>query len=227
MPAVVLPQAYVEAVQAAGAVPIVLPPTPQGSATPHTVLDAVHGLVLSGGPDLGTGVYGADTTHAETGPADARRDAFELAIVRTALRRRMPLLAICRGMQLLNAARGGDLVQHLGDVVELEPHRQRPGVFGSHAVTVEPGSRVAELLDDGAPVCSHHHQGVGRVGDGLVVAARAHDGTVEAIEDPSQPFCIGVLWHPEEQRAAQGAALFAALVEAAHGYIERREQVPA
>ena len=121
----------------------------------------------------------------------------------------MPVLAICRGSQVLNVARGGDLVQHLPDVVGHEGHKHTPGVFADHDVMIERGHAArATLLGEHAPVKSHHHQGFGRVGDGLRVAAHAEDGAVEAIEDPSRRFALGVLWHPEageDLQAVRGA----------------------
>jgi gamma-glutamyl-gamma-aminobutyrate hydrolase PuuD len=143
------------------------------------------------------------------------RDRAELALLRGALDRDMPVLAICRGSQVLNVALGGDLVQHLPEIVGDEKHKHTPGVFGDHEVELRPGTKVANLLGDRAPVKSHHHQGYGRLGDGLVEAARAEDGTVEALEDPSKRFALGVLWHPE---AGEDMALFAALVAEARDY---------
>jgi len=138
-----------------------------------------------------------------------------------ARRRALPVLAICRGMQLLNVERGGDLVQHLADVIDMEPHRPAPGVFGTHEVTIAPGSRAHELLGGRASVQSAHHQGIGRVGAGLEPSAHASDGTIEALEDPHAPFCIGVLWHPDEEALEGGAPLFRGLVDAARAYAER------
>jgi putative glutamine amidotransferase len=132
----------------------------------------------------------------------------------------MPVLAICRGSQVLNVARGGDLVQHLPDVVGHEQHKHNPpGEFSDHDVDLVEGTRVQELLGDHAPVKSHHHQGIGRIGQGLEVSARADDGTVEAVEDPSRRFAVGVLWHPE---AGEDFALFQALVDEARRYAEER-----
>jgi putative glutamine amidotransferase len=124
----------------------------------------------------------------------------------------MPVLAVCRGSQVLNVMRGGDLVQHLPDVVGDDKHKHTPGTFADHAVELEPGTRLAGLLGERAPVKSHHHQGFGRVGAGLRVAAHAEDGTIEAVEDPSRRFALGVLWHPE---AGEDLQLFEELVAAA------------
>jgi gamma-glutamyl-gamma-aminobutyrate hydrolase PuuD len=127
----------------------------------------------------------------------------------------MPVLAVCRGSQVLNVARGGDLVQHLPDVVGDEKHKHTPGTFADHDVTLEGGTRIAALLGERAPVKSHHHQGFGRVGTGLRVAAHAEDGTIEAVEDPEHRFALGVLWHPE---AGEDMRLFEELVREAAEY---------
>ena len=131
----------------------------------------------------------------------------------------MPVLAVCRGSQLLNVVRGGDLVQHLPDVVGDEKHRETPGVFSAHGVRVDPESKLGTLLGDRAPVKSHHHQGFGRVGSDLRESAWADDGTLEAVEDPSKRFALGVLWHPEED---EDGALFRRLVEEAAAYRKQR-----
>jgi gamma-glutamyl-gamma-aminobutyrate hydrolase PuuD len=143
------------------------------------------------------------------------RDDAELALLRAALDRELPVLAICRGSQVLNVALGGDLVQHLPDVVGDERHKHTPGLFADHEVELESGSRLGSLLGHRVPVKSHHHQGFGRIGDGLAVTARADDGTPEALEDPSRRFALGVLWHPE---AGEDARLFEALVAEAARY---------
>ncbi len=131
------------------------------------------------------------------------------------------MLAVCRGFQVLNVARGGDLVQHLPDVVGSEQHRELKGVFSDHGVKIEDGSRLGAVLGDRAPVKSHHHQGVGRVGDGLVEVAWADDGTIEGLEDPQRRFAVGVLWHPE---AGEDQKLFEALVAEARTYREEQRQ---
>jgi putative glutamine amidotransferase len=136
-------------------------------------------------------------------------------LLTAALARELPVLAICRGAQVLNVARGGDLVQHLPEVVGNDGHKHTPGEFAEHDVTLEDGTRLGSLLGKRAPVKSHHHQGLGRLGDGLRVAAHAEDGVVEAIEDPAHRFALGVLWHPE---AGEDPRLFEALVEEAARY---------
>ena len=135
----------------------------------------------------------------------------------------MPVLAVCRGSQVLNVARGGDIVQHLPEVIGDEKHKHTPGVFADHDVDVKADSRLGSLLGDRAPVKSHHHQGFGRVGDGLVESAWAEDGTLEGLEDPGKRFAVGVLWHPEE---GEDAALFDALVDEARAYREAKTSGP-
>jgi gamma-glutamyl-gamma-aminobutyrate hydrolase PuuD len=142
-----------------------------------------------------------------------------MALLKAALERDMPTLAICRGFQLLNGARGGDLVQHLPEQVGNDDHKQIPGEFAVHPVEVKDGSRLSEIVGSTSQVTSHHHQALGRVGDGLVESAWAADGTLEGVEDPSHRFVVGVQWHPE---ASEDAALFEALVEQAREYRAER-----
>jgi putative glutamine amidotransferase len=210
-----VPAAYVRAVEAAGGRALLVPPSE--NAIDET-LDAIDALVFSGGSDLDPELYGQEM-HPETKGVMAERDRAELALLERALERDMPVLAICRGSQVLNVALGGDLVQHLPDVVGDETHKHTPGVFGDHDVELRPASKVQRILGDRAPVKSHHHQGFGRLGEGLVESAWAEDGTVEAVEDDSRRFAVGVLWHPE---AGEDAALFEALVEEAHEYRSSR-----
>jgi putative glutamine amidotransferase len=215
LPAALIPLAYVRAVEEAGGRALLVPPSTEGV---EETLDALDGLLLSGGADLDPASYGAEA-HPETDGVRPQRDRAELALLEGALARDMPVLAVCRGSQVLNVACGGDLVQHLPEVVGHEGHKQVPGVFADHDVDVLPETRLREVIGEHAPVKSHHHQGYGRLGDGLREAARAEDGTVEAIEDPSRRFALGVLWHPEE---GEDAALFQALVEEAKRYREER-----
>ena len=217
IPATVIPQGYVDGVEAAGGIPVLLPPTGLGAEHAGALADMLHGLVLTGGPDIAASLYG-EISHETADPPNVLRDAFELALVREALERRMPVLGICRGMQLLNVVRGGTLGQHLPEP-ELATHRPQLGTFGRHDVAVLPGTALAAIVgSDVAEIHSHHHQVVREVGDGLVVSARAAEGTIEALEDPRGGFCLGVLWHPEEAALAAGAPLFEALVAAAAVY---------
>jgi putative glutamine amidotransferase len=216
LPSALVPHMYVQAIERAGGRALLVPPSTEGV---DETLDALDGLLFSGGADLDPSTYGQEA-HPETNGMRPDRDHGELALLTAALERDMPVLAVCRGSQVLNVVRGGDLVQHLPDVIGDERHKHTPGVFADHDVRVEPGSKVGELLGDRAPVKSHHHQGYGNVGEGLREVAWADDGTVEALEDPEKRFAVGVLWHPE---AGEDAALFDALVEQAHAYhLERR-----
>jgi len=203
--AALVPYDYVRAVERAGGRAVLVPPDDEGN---EEVLDALDGLIFSGGNDMEPGVYGADP-HTATNGTNPERDLGELALLTAALERDLPVLAICRGFEVLNIARGGDLVQHLPDVVGHEEHRETLGEFSEHGVRVDPSSRIGEVR---GPVMSHHHQGIGKIGDGLREVAWADDGTVEGIEDPEKPFVVGVLWHPE---AGEDQRLFEQLVEAA------------
>lgn len=216
LPAALIPLAYVSAVEKAGGRPLLVPPSEEGV---EETLDALDGLILSGGGDLDPAVYDAEP-HPATSGVRSERDRAELALLEAALARDMPVLAVCRGSQVLNVSRGGDLVQHLPEVVGDEKHKETPGAFSEHGVEVNAESRLAALVGERTSVKSSHHQGFGRIGDGLVVTARAEDGTIEGVEDPSHRFALGVLWHPEE---GEDAALFRALVEEARAYrAERR-----
>jgi putative glutamine amidotransferase len=213
--AALVPAAYVEAVERAGGRPLLVPPSEAGVGE---TLDALDGLLFSGGSDLDPDLYDQEP-HGETSGVHPERDRAELALLEAALARDMPVLAVCRGSQVLNVARGGDLVQHLPDLVGNEKHKHTPGTFADHDVTVEEETRLAALLGEHASVKSHHHQGFGRVGRGLRVAAHAEDGTIEAVEDPEHRFALGVLWHPE---AGEDARLFEELVREAREYRARR-----
>jgi len=210
-----VPTDYVRAVERAGGRPLLVPPSDEGV---EETLDLLDGLVLSGGSDLDPALYGHDP-HPETKGVLPERDRAELALLHGALERDMPMLAVCRGSQVLNVGLGGDLVQHLPDVVGHDEHKHTPGEYADHDVSLEPGTRLETLLGDRAPVKSHHHQGFGRLGSGLREAAYAPDGTLEALEDPGRRFALGVLWHPE---AGEDTRLFEAFVEEARRY--RRER---
>ena len=203
------------AIEEAGGRPLLVPPSEHGV---EETLAALDGILFSGGSDLDPELY-SQPAHPETNGVRAERDRGELALLTAALERDLPVLAVCRGSQMLNVARGGDLVQHLPEVVGDEKHKHTPGVFADHEVDVKPESRVGSLLGERTPVKSHHHQGFGRVGDGLVETAWAEDGTLEALEDPTKRFAVGVLWHPEE---GDDGALFRALVEEARAYRDER-----
>jgi anthranilate synthase component 2/putative glutamine amidotransferase len=205
---VLVPAAYTASVARAGGMPVAIPPL-DGSTE---LLDLLDGLVFTGGSDLDPELYGQRPQPETTGIHD-QRDRAEMALIREALVRDMPVLGICRGMQLLNVALGGDLIQHLGS----ETHKGPPGRYTFHDVTVEPGTRLGEVLGAGTRTHSCHHQAPQRLGAGLRVSARAEDGTVEAVEQPSARFALGVLWHPEEDEVG-GAPLFRELVVQATTY---------
>ncbi|MGX4693213.1 gamma-glutamyl-gamma-aminobutyrate hydrolase family protein [Streptomyces sp. JNUCC 63] len=182
-----LPVGYPRLVQRAGGLAAMLPPDePERAAAAVARLD---GLVIAGGPDVEPVRYGAEPD-PRTGPPCRARDAWELALIEAALAARLPLLGICRGMQLLNVALGGTLVQHL------DGHAEVVGVFGEHAVKPVPGTRYAAAVPEEATVPAYHHQAVDRLGEGLVASAHAADGTVEAVELP-EGWVLGVQWHPE------------------------------
>jgi putative glutamine amidotransferase len=204
VPAFMSPASYVRAVQRAGGRPVLLLPDPEDAENPAGVLDMIDALIVTGGAgDVDPALYGQEP-HSETGPVQEERDAYELALVRAAIGRRMPVLGICRGMQVINVAYGGGIEQHLPDAVGHEGHRHTPGTFADHKVDLEAGSLAATAVGaERTPVKSHHHQGVREIGDGLVVTGRSEDDTVEALEDPSCPFVLGVLWHPEEDEKSQ------------------------
>jgi putative glutamine amidotransferase len=211
---------YLRAIEAAGGLPVVLPPLELDAVRP--LLDHLTGICLSGGPDLDPKSYG-EREHPELGPTEPDIDRFELELAKLAWREGLPLLAICRGAQALNVARGGTLVQHLPDEprVTLEHRQDVPGDQPTHGVEVFEGSLLAEVMGGAGPfeVNSFHHQAAARLGDGLRVVARSTDGVVEAIEAPARPFVLGVQWHAEclAERGEQ-AALFQGLVGAAAEY---------
>jgi len=204
LPAVVSPASYVRAVRRAGGRPVLLPPDPEDTENPDGVLELLDALIVTGGAgDLAPALYGQEP-HPETGPVQEERDAYELALVRAAIERRMPVLGICRGMQVINVAYGGGIEQHLPDVLGHEDHRHTPGTFADHKVGLEPESVAARAVGSERTLArSHHHQGVREIGTGLAVTGKSDDGAVEAIEDPSCPFVLGVLWHPEEDEKSR------------------------
>jgi gamma-glutamyl-gamma-aminobutyrate hydrolase PuuD len=214
-PSALVPLAYTKAVEVAGGRPMVIPPV-HGAV--EETLDALHGVIFSGGGDLDPELYGADA-HPATDRPKPWRDKPELELLEAALARDMPVLAICRGSQLLNVARGGDLVQHLPEIVGHDRHKHQPGYFSDHDVSIAQESRLGSILGEHAPVKSHHHQGMGKLGDGLRPVAWDEDGYVEGLEDPDKRFALGVLWHPEE---GEDYALFKSLVEEAERYRQER-----
>jgi putative glutamine amidotransferase len=204
---------YPAAVQRAGGLALILPPDETASESPDVVLDRINGLLLAGGADVDPTSYGAQR-HPETGITWPERDRFEIALARRAIEREIPVLAACRGMQILNVALGGTLHQHLPEVIGTDVHCHTPGVFGDHEVRLEPGSLAARAVGaERSLVKSHHHQGNATLGDGLVATGwSTDDGLIEAVELPGEPYVLGVLWHPEEDEASR---VIASLTEAA------------
>ncbi|MFI6447696.1 gamma-glutamyl-gamma-aminobutyrate hydrolase family protein [Kitasatospora sp. NPDC050543] len=192
-PAALLPQAYVDAVERAGGTPVLLPPQ---SGPVRRLLGRLDGLVLAGGPDIDPARYTAPA-HPRTGEPHPLRDAWEWDLLHGALELDLPLLGVCRGMQLLNVALGGDLVQHLPERTGDDSHQIAPATYNRQGVVIRPASRLGEILGHAAKVPCYHHQAVGRLGGGLLATAWSADETVEALELPGRRFTLGVQWHPE------------------------------
>jgi putative glutamine amidotransferase len=216
--AALLPSNYVEEVQRAGGLALMLPPDPELAEDPDEALALVDALLLAGGADIDPLAYGQEP-HAETTGSVPERDVFEIALARAAIDQDMPVLGICRGMQLINVARGGTLVQHLPERFGHHEHRPAVGSFdgADHDVDLAADTLAIQVVREAChSTKSHHHQGVDRLGEGLEVSATsAIDGLPEAIELPEKSFVLGVQWHPEADRASP---ILAALVEAASRY---------
>ncbi|MFD1210467.1 gamma-glutamyl-gamma-aminobutyrate hydrolase family protein [Arthrobacter sp. GCM10027362] len=213
-----LPHTYVQAVEQAGGMPVLLPPTDMLLANAERLLDMADGVFLAGGRDLDAALYGRENHPLNDTPLRIRDD-LEIALARGARDRGMPVLGACRGMQVLNVAFGGTLEQHLGDRLDMTPHRDTVGEFTSHPVTVVPDTRLAGILGPCSfPIAAHHHQAVDTLGEGLVATAYADDGVVEALEAPDDTFLLGVQWHPEERLDPEGLQLLTAFVDAAGRY---------
>jgi len=204
-PSALLHTSYVEAVQQAGAIALMIPPDPALSEDPGPILDRIDGLLLAGGSDLDPASYDA-VPHPLTIDTTPARDETEVVLARAALERDMPVLGICRGMQVLNVALGGTLVQDVPEVVGHEEHRRHLGTFvdNEHVVVLEPDSLAAQAAGEQRHVVfSHHHQAVGSLGAGLVVSGRSElDELPEAIESPEHDYVLGVQWHPEADPAS-------------------------
>lgn len=223
-----LPAIYFEGVEMAGGISVLLPPQPVDDVVVQRVLDGIDGLIITGGRDIAPGSYGQDP-HPATDEAtedSRRRDAFEFALVRGALRRGMPVLGICRGAQLLNVALGGTLHQHLPDVIGHTRHQQGNAMFTTSTVRTVSGTRLAELIGESSDAQCYHHQAIDTLGEGLVVSARDEDGVIEAVEiDPATnpgKWVLAVQWHPEER--LDDLRLFAAIVEAAAACVADRRR---
>jgi putative glutamine amidotransferase len=219
-PALLLPRNYVDAVQRAGGFALMLPPDQRSVEDPAEALELIDGLLLAGGADIDPLSYG-QPAHAETVGTVAERDAFEIALTRGAIELDLPVLGICRGMQLINVARGGTLLQHLPERFGHQEHRRVPGSFdgADHDVELLADTLATRVVGEARHSAkSHHHQGVDRLGDGLQVSgASSLDGLPEAIELPGRHFVLGVQWHPEADPASP---VVEGLVRAASEYAQ-------
>jgi putative glutamine amidotransferase len=214
---------YVEAVRTAGAIPLLIPPQPENAAELMRELD---GFLLAGGFDCDPSAYG-ELPHSTLEPMDPRRQANDLALAQAARDANVPMLGICLGLQVMNVAAGGTLIQDIDSEHETEiRHASEPENRGRHDVIVEKGTRLASVLPSlELNVNSSHHQAVRKVGEGLRVTALAPDGVVEGVEDPRHPFYLGVQWHPEDMTGeGSGAAIFAAFIEAARAHALVKKQ---
>ena len=216
--AVLLPYDYITEIQRAGGLALMIPPDVHLIDNPDEALDHLDGLILAGGADVDPGAYGAEP-HAATRHTVPERDRTEIALARRAIERDMPLLGICRGMQVINVAQGGTLSQHIPDLVGHEDHRRNPGSFenSDHDVRLEPGSLAVHAAGETThQTKSHHHQAVDRLGDGLAVTGYSVlDALPETLEAPGCQFVLGVQWHPE---ADENSRVIGALVEQARAY---------
>lgn len=216
-----LPMSYIEAVQRAGASVLLIPPDAELVADPDRILDLVDGLVLAGGSDVDPATYG-QSPHPETKGFSEQRDSLELALIRRAIERDMPVLGICRGCQVLNIAQGGTLIQHVPDVVGGDEHKRHPGTFegNEHPADLDPGSLAARAAGELHHMTrSHHHQAVDVLGEGLVISGRSDDGLIEAIELPDHEYVLGVQWHPEADVTSE---VVSSLVQQARAYRSAR-----
>ena len=214
-----LPAVYFHGITAVGGVAVLLPPQPVNPAIAERVLDGLDGLLITGGRDVDPAAYGHEP-HPETDQPGRQRDAWEFALLDAALRRKLPVLGICRGTQVLNVALGGTLHQHLPDVIGHGGHRAGNAVFNTLPVRTVPGTRLAALVGESVDAKCYHHQAVAEVAKGLTVSARDADGVVEALELPGDGFVLAVQWHPEE--SLEDLRLFSAIVEAARLYASGR-----
>jgi putative glutamine amidotransferase len=221
VPASFLPKVYFEAVTKAGGIAVLLPPQPVDRAIADRVIDALDGLIITGGKDIDPARYG-EQRHPATDEPRLDRDAWEDTLLSAAIDRGLPFLGICRGAQVLNVALGGTLVQHLPDIVGSTRYNIGGGNFAENEVAVEPSTALSQLVGDTLEVKSYHHQAIGELAEGLVVSARSDDGTIQAVELSGVPFGIGVQWHPEED-AAEDARLFEGLVDASRTYSAARK----
>ncbi len=212
---------YIESLRRAGAIPVLIPPQPENAAE---VIAELDGLVLAGGFDCDPAAYGEES-HPTVEAMDPRRQSNDLGLAKAARQQGLPTLGICLGLQVMNVAAGGTLVQDIDSQIETEiRHASVPEDRARHDVIVEHGTRLGQILRDREyNVNSSHHQAIGKVGDGLRVTAHAPDGVVEGLEDPRHPFYVGVQWHPEDMSGENSAeTLFGAFIDAAREYAEKK-----
>jgi putative glutamine amidotransferase len=214
-----LPEVYFQGITASGGAAVLLPPQPVDADIAERVLDSLDGLVITGGNDVDPGRYGQEPNPNNDKPAP-ERDAWEFALLRGALERRLPVLGICRGAQVLNVALGGTLHQHLPDVIGHSGHRAGNAVFTTLPVRTVAGTRLAGLVGESVAARCYHHQAIADLGEGLVVSGWDADGVIEALELPGPRFVLAVQWHPEE--SLDDLRLFSAIVEAARAYAKER-----
>ena len=207
-----LPGVYLDGVTLSGGIATLLPPQPVDAGIADRVVGTLDGLIITGGKDIDPAAYGHEPHPATEKPA-LDRDAWEFALLEAALRRRMPVLGICRGAQVLNVALGGTLHQHLPDVIGHSGHRAGDAVFATSTVSTVEGSKVRGLVGPTVQAKCYHHQAIDRVAEGLVASATDTDGVIEAVEMPGSGFVVAVQWHPEE--TLDDLRLFTGLVEAA------------
>ena len=210
-PAAVLPRVYIDAVLRAGGVPVALPPQPTSPEAIAAVLEVIDALVIIGGKDVDAALYGQDA-HPENDAPRPDRDAWEIALVQGAIAQDLPLLGICRGLQVLVVALGGTLVQHLPDLIGSSRYSNGDATFADNPVLIEAGSLVAGMFGASATVKSYHHQAADRVPPGLAITARGDDGVVQAVEVLGMRFGVAVQWHPEE--SSEDSRLLSGLVAA-------------
>mgnify|MGYP000085149315 FL=1 len=211
-PAGVLPRVYSDCVVGVGAAFVSIPPQPATADAVARVLDAVDGLIITGGKDVDARLYGQEP-HPDYDAPRPDRDQWELALVRGAIERDLPFLGICRGLQILNVALGGTLIQHLPDVIGSTRYSYGNAIFTDNPAITEPGSHLADIVGERLMVKSYHHQAIDRVANGLTVSARGDDGVIQGVDVDGMTFGVAVQWHPEE--SPDDLRLFAALVAAA------------
>lgn len=222
LPASFLPKIYFEAVTDAGGIAVLLPPQPVDSTVAASIIQSLDGLILTGGKDVDAARYGQEA-HPTADVPRKDRDAFEDALLRSAIEQNVPFLGICRGAQMLNVVLGGTIIQHLPDVIGSTRYSAGGGTFLVNNVSVEPDTTLASLLggDESIAVKSYHHQAIDALANGLMVTARGDDGVIQAVELPSVDFGVAVQWHPEED-AKEDLRLFTGVVEAAARYRQKR-----